>query len=126
MVGDSDLGRTVAGAPQRTWRPGERLLVLYYTALLIAVGALIIGVRSLDIVWTLMMLPVVVASVLYARRVYLVMIMLYAAASALVIIFAPATDPGDSTRTIAVFLAGLVVGCEALYRFTRIRDASSD
>lgn len=124
MVGDSDLGRTVAGAPQRTWRPGERLLVLYYTALLIAVGALIIGVRSLDIVWTLMMLPVVVASVLYARRVYLVMIMLYAAASALVIIFAPATDPGDSTRTIAVFLAGLVVGCEALYRFTRIRDAS--
>ncbi|HET9492593.1 MAG TPA: hypothetical protein VFR15_00010, partial [Chloroflexia bacterium] len=61
MVGDSDLGRTVSGQPARTWRPGGRLFVLLYSALLFAVGMLIVGNRSLDIIWTLMMLPVVVA-----------------------------------------------------------------
>jgi PAS domain S-box-containing protein len=85
---------------------------------------LILAVRSLDVVWTLMMLPVVVSAVLYRRAAYLLMVGMYAVASALLILFAQPRDPGDSARLIGVFLLGLVVACEALYRLTRIRDAS--
>jgi PAS domain S-box-containing protein len=124
MVGDSDLGRTITGQHAQTRRLDARLFVLLYTALLLAVSALIINVNSLDVVWTLMMLPVIVAAVLYAQRVFLVMLALYAVASVLVILFGRPEDPADSTRTILVFLVGVGVAGEALYRLTRMREAS--
>ncbi|HET9494993.1 MAG TPA: PAS domain S-box protein, partial [Chloroflexia bacterium] len=110
--------------PARTWRPGGRLFVLLYSALLFAVGMLIVGNRSLDIIWTLMMLPVVVAAVLYSRRVYLVMLALYALASALVIFIGRPDDPMDTARTVVVFLAGVGAGSEAIFRFTAMHEAA--
>jgi PAS domain S-box-containing protein len=124
MVSDSDLGRTVSGHSTRAWRPDGRLFVLLYSVLLLAVGALIIGVRSLDIVWTLMMVPIFVATVLYARRVYLVLLALFALASAFVILLGRPEDPADSARTIAVFLVAVGLASELHFRLTRIREAS--
>ena len=73
-----------------------------------------------------MMLPILIAAVFYARRIYLVALDMYALASTLVILMAQPPDPGDSARTIAVFLVGLGVAGEAIYRFTRMHEAARD
>ena len=124
MVGDSGLSRTAQGQRTSTWRPGGRFFVALYSALLLAAGALVVGARSLDILWTLMVLPVVLGAVLYAHRVYLAMLALYSIASMLVVVFGTPTDPADAARTAAVFIAAVGTGSEVIYRFTRMHEAA--
>jgi PAS domain S-box-containing protein len=124
MVGDSDLGRTAQGQPVRTWRPGGWIFAVLYSMLLLAAGALVVAVRSLDLLWALMVLPVVLGAVLYANRVYLAMLVLYAISSVPVVVLGALRDPADAARIAVVFIAAVGIGSEVIYRLTRIHEAS--
>src|SRR5215203_3910683 len=70
---------------------------------------LILGNRDFAIVWTMLMLPVFVGAVLYARWVYVAMLTIYVLMSALLILIGAPKDPADSARTTAVFLVAVAI-----------------
>jgi PAS domain S-box-containing protein len=109
----------------RWWLPDSRLFVAGYTVVLAILGAVIVLDPTLDILWTLMMVPVVLAALVYRRRVYLAMLAAYLGAS-LCVIAAAAEDAIESVQTLLVFLAAVALVAEVLYRMTAARERARE
>src|SRR4051812_23238381 len=100
--------------------PDSGPFMVAYAGLLGILGFLIIRFPGLDITWTAMMIPVVLAALFYRWRAFLVMLAYYTAASIAVMSQGP--NHFLYLQMTLVFIAAVGAVAETIFRLTRIRE----
>src|SRR5947209_5656082 len=102
--------------------PGSEAVVIAYSALLVAVGALLVLFPyGLDNMWPLLMVPILVAALRYQRRVFLMMLATYVIIS-LCAIAVLSKDRLASLAVTVFFMLAVGIASEALYRLSAARE----
>src|SRR5437588_1488003 len=105
--------------------PSSKVVVALYCAALATVGTLIVLNRSLDVVWVLMMIPVVTAAAFYPRSIYLLMLAYLFVCSMGVILLEPVKDE-DGVLLTVLFVLGTGVLAEGVFRLISARNRTQE
>jgi PAS domain S-box-containing protein len=117
----SSLGARVL----RSWQPSSNRFALGYTAILGTLGALIVHDASMDFIWTVLMIPVLIGALIYKQRVYIVLLLLYAAASTIVLLLV-SKNLLVSLQVTYIFLLAVTTISEVIFRLIRQREGTQD